>query len=314
MAYVFKSEGSIAHNINRILSEEVKAALDSLEKPDQPTSEAIHSIRKRIKKIRALVRLVRSELKEKDFRRQNGDYRTLGQQLSPLRDATVMINTLDKLRQAQPTIVAPQVFTSLQKALITQQDRAARQFFDDPTQINGVIKAFRQASQRVAGLSKRHKGFRVMAPNLKGIYQQARKALKVAIHTPSIDHFHELRKDVKTLWYHTRLLEPIWPELFKAYALELGRLGELLGDDHDYGVLAQMIDSDQLLVGNKQTKEALLQGLHGQRIQLQAQIYPLANRLLAEKADGFVKRFERPWKLWQAEAKGAPVDHRLQAA
>ena len=313
MGYVFKQQESIATNMNRILSEEVRSALEALGNPGEATGEAIHSVRKRIKKIRALFRLVRSELKEKDFKRVNAFYRSIGQQLSSLRDATVMIKTLDKLRQAQPTSVSPKVFTTLHKALLVQQEQAANAFFDDPTQLGGVIQAFEQASQRVSCFSKRHKGFRLLAPNLKGIYRRARKALKVATHKPSIDHLHELRKEIKTLWYHTRLLQPIWSGLFKAYEHEFGRLGELLGDDHDFGVMAQVIESDRLLVRSQQTKEALLQGLHAQRTQLQQQIYPLANRLLTEKAGVFVKRFQRPWKLWKSEVNQEAVDQRQAA-
>jgi CHAD domain-containing protein len=313
MGYVFMQQESIATNINRILSEEVRAALVALENPEENSGDAIHSVRKRIKKIRALFRLVRSELKEKNFKRHNTFYRSIGQRLSSLRDATVMIKTLDKLRQAQPTKVSANVFTTLHKALLVQQQQAANAFFDDPTQLGGVIQAFEQAAQQVEGLSKRHKGFRLMAPNLESIYKRARKALKLATHKPSIDHLHELRKEVKTLWYHTRLLQPIWPGFLKAYEHEFGRLGEMLGDDHDLGILAQMIESDELIIRNRQTKEALLKGLQAERTQLQAQIYPLAHRLLAEKAGDFVKRFQLPWKVWKSEATPQTVDQ-LQAA
>lgn len=307
MAYAFKQEGSIARNVNRILAEEVKAALDALESPDQANGEAIHSIRKRIKKIRALFRLVRSELKEKDFQRENSHYRAIGHQLSGLRDATVMIKTLDKLREDQPDRIAPQVYATLHKALVSQQDQATREFFEEGSNIKRVIDALRQASRRVPGLSGKQNSFRLLDPNLKDIYRRARKALKVTVDEPTIDHFHELRKHVKNSWYHIRLLQPIWPGLFRAYEQEFGRLGELLGDDHDFGVLAQAIESDQLLLRNKQAKEAILQGLHEQRVQLQEQIYPLANRLLAEKAGSFVKRFRLYWKVWRAEADQKPV-------
>ena len=313
MAYVFKPEGSVAHNLNRILSQEIKAALNTLQQPDQNTGEAIHRIRKRIKKIRALFRLIRSELNQNDFQRQNSYYRMIGQQLSSLRDASVMINTLQKLRQAQPAGVSSQVFSRLHKVLTAQQDQATRQFFDDPTQIGELTKAFEQAPQRVTGLSKHHKGFGMIAPNLKTIYQRAQKALKRAVHKPSVNKLHELRKEVKTLWYHTRLLEPSWPGLLKAYGHELGQLGELLGNDHDYGVLAQLIDSDALRLPNQSTKKALLNELQQQRIGLQAQLFPLANRLLGEQAGTFVKRFERPWKLWRLEVKAKIINQRLQA-
>ncbi|GAB3560635.1 CHAD domain-containing protein [Spirosoma fluminis] len=313
MAYTFKPEGSIAQNINRILSEEVKAAFEALTKPGQASGETIHSVRKRIKKIRALFRLVRSEQKEKDFQRLNRYYRDIGHQLSQLRDATVMIKTLDKLREAQSASIPTQVFTRLHKVLVDQQDQATKAFFKDPTKIGQLAKAFTQASQRVEGLGKRHNGFQVVAPNLKEIYRRARKALKVSMHNPSIDHLHELRKEVKTLWYHTRLLQPSWPDLLKAYAHEFGRLGELLGEDHDFGVLAQLIESDQLWLRNQQTKKRVLQGLHEQRTRLQEQIFPLANRLLAEKPGEFVKRIRLPWKLWQQEVSRKRPDQ-LQPA
>jgi CHAD domain-containing protein len=309
MAYVFKPNQSIAHNINRILGEEVTAALDALKSPDQINPETIHTIRKRIKKIRALFRLVRSGLKEKDFQHKNSQFRTIGHRLGPLRDATVMIKTLTKLGQAQPAGVPTRVLATLHKALLQQQDQAASAFFQEGNQINEVARAFAKASRKATGLSKKHTGFGVMAPNLKSIYRRARKALKVAIDDPGIDQLHELRKDVKTLWYHTRLLLPIWPGLFKAYEQEFGRLGELLGDDHDFGVVAQAIEADQLLVRNKPTKEALLRGLQAQRDQLQAQIFPLAHRLLAEKPGVFVNRLNLHWRLWQQEATKQLIDH-----
>lgn len=302
MAYAFEQEQSIVQNVNRILEEEITKALDLLEKPDQVTPETIHTIRKRIKKIRALLRLVRRELKEKDFKRQNSFYRSIGHQLSPLRDATVMIKTLEKLRQAQPSIMSTRVFNGFRSTLVKQQDRTTRDFFEDSIQITQVTNAFRQAPQRVEGFPKHRNGFRIIAPNLEEIYRKARKALQLAVRQPSIDHLHELRKEVKTLWYHTRLLQPIWPSLFKAYEHEFDRLGELLGDDHDLGVLAQLIESDPLLLPGKPKKEAVLKGIQEQRYQLQEQIYPLANRLLAEKPSAFVRRFQLHWKLWHKEA------------
>ena len=314
MGYVFKQEQSIAQNINRILSEEVKAATNALEDPGESTQEAIHGVRKRIKKIRALFHLVQSELSGQDFRRENTYYRLIGHQLSHLRDATVMINTAEKLRGTYPDQISPKVFATLRKSLVQQQDQANRDFFDDPDKIREVTDAFRQARLRVIGLSKHPNAFRMMAPNLKGIYRQARKALKIVTQDPSIHHLHELRKEVKTLWYHTRLLQPIWPGLFGAYEQELGRLGELLGDDHDFGVLAQAMESDRLLLANKQTKETFLRLLHAQRTQLQEQILPLANRLLAEKATDFVGRYRRYWKFWQAEANQQTIVHNHQVA
>ncbi|GAB4048880.1 CHAD domain-containing protein [Spirosoma litoris] len=301
MAYAFKQKQSVAHNINRILKQEVQAALDALTNPGQLTGEMIHDIRKRIKKSRALIRLVRSELNKKDFQRENTYYRTIGQQLSSIRETTVMVKTLDRLRETQPDSMSPQLFTALHISLLHQQDQATGTFFEDLAQPKQLTKAFEQASQRFDGLSKCHNGFKAIAPNLKAIYRKTRKSLKVAVQAPTLNQLHELRKNVKTIWYFTRLLQPSWPGPFKAYAREFGRLGELLGNDHDFGLLAQMIESDHLRVRNKQSKETILAKLYEQRIQFQIQIFSLANHLLTEKTGDFVKRFRLQWKVWHAE-------------
>lgn len=313
MGYVFSRQESIAANINRILSEQVNAAIESLENSGELKEETIHEVRKRIKKIRALFRLVRTELDEEVFRRENRYYRRIGHQLSHVRDATVMIQTVEKLRQAHPDALSHTVFVALRNALALKQAQVSQEFFDDETKIGEVADALRQASLQIPGLSKHPNAFSVLGPNLKGIYRRGRKALRVATQEPSSHNFHELRKEVKTLWYHTLLLKPIWPGLFGAYGQELGRLGELLGDDHDFGVLAEEIESGRLVVRNNKSKETVVQLLHGQRTQLQEQIYPLANRLLAEKARDFVGRYRLYWKLWRAEANQEQSSDNVQA-
>ncbi|MFD1141091.1 CHAD domain-containing protein [Larkinella insperata] len=303
MSYVFKSERTIALNIHRILAEQIQVVRETLENSGQAREEAIHGVRKRIKKIRALFRLVEQDMHPGIFKQTNRFYRTIGQRLSPLRDATVMINTLDKLRQTPSPKIAPPVLAALRRTLIQKKNLAARAFFEDSTQLEALSQVFSQAPVKISGLKKHTQSFSVFEPNLKKIYRRGRKALQIARKKPGIDHLYELRKQVKNLWYHTRLLKPTWPGLLGAYARELDQLGELLGDDHDLGVLSQEIESERLLMRNKHSKAVVLQALGQQRAALQEQLFPLANRLFAEKAGEFVGRYRLYWKLWRKESR-----------
>src|SRR3712207_6183684 len=94
MGYELTSAEPLANNVSRILNEELSEAIASLQNPGDQREETIHSVRKRIKKIRALFRLVRSELDDELFNQENIRYRDIGNKLSHLRDATVMIKTL----------------------------------------------------------------------------------------------------------------------------------------------------------------------------------------------------------------------------
>jgi CHAD domain-containing protein len=305
MGYELKREETVAGNVTRILREEMAAAIGLLENPGDDKEDTIHSVRKRIKKIRALLRLVRSDLDEETFRRENLRYRNIGNMMSHLRDATVMINTLDKLRETHPDGLPETAFAGLRQSLVAKQAEVSKAFFAEENRIGEVIAAFREAEQNLPETSGRD-SFAVFAPNIKGIYRRGVKAFALAISEPTAHNFHELRKEVKNLGYHTRLLQPVWPGLFEAYEHELGVLAELLGEDHDLGVLADEIESGRLGGGDETGNAQLVALLHEERENLQRQFYPLAQRLFAEKASDFVGRYRLYWRIWRGEAQTEP--------
>jgi CHAD domain-containing protein len=59
--------------------------------------EAVHDTRKRLKRLRAALRLERSAIGDETYRRENAAFRDLGKRLSAPRDAMVLIETLDEL-------------------------------------------------------------------------------------------------------------------------------------------------------------------------------------------------------------------------
>lgn len=303
MAYELLKEETIDEGVRRILSEEILAAIETLENTGANKDVAIHSVRKRIKKIRAVLRLIRHQVDDKVFKQENIRYRNLGHMLSHLRDATVLINTLNKLRQTYRKEIPYLAFRKAKKTLVQQQNKASKEFFQENNTVQQVLDAFKEAYTHVPEISIKKDSFAAFGPSMKGIYKRAKKAFDLARQDPSAHNFHELRKEVKHLGYHTRILTPVWPGFFQAYAKELDRLAELLGDDHDMGVLAEQIESGKLSFRRKATKAKFLSAIAKQRESLQQQIYPLAQQILAEKPGDFINRFQLYFDLWRSAYK-----------
>ena len=70
-------------------------------------------------------------------------------------------------------------------------------------------------------------------------YARGRGEFRTMRKRPTVDGLHEWRKRVTDLWYHASLLEAAWPKPMKALGREAHALSDLLGDDHDLGVLAE---------------------------------------------------------------------------
>src|SRR5688572_7871048 len=89
-----RDDASVEAGVRRIAAGEVEAALEEIA-AGANTGEAVHNARKRLKKLRALLRLVRPEFRR--FRKENATIRKVADQLSAARDARVLVDTLDSL-------------------------------------------------------------------------------------------------------------------------------------------------------------------------------------------------------------------------
>lgn len=95
MAYRFKRKESVAKAVRRLGRERIEHTLDGLKDLDR--AEAIHGARKEIKKVRAVLRLVRTRIAKKEFRGQAKRLRDAAALLAAPRDAYIKAQTLRDL-------------------------------------------------------------------------------------------------------------------------------------------------------------------------------------------------------------------------
>jgi hypothetical protein len=101
------------------------------------------------------------------------------------------------------------------------------------------------------------------------------------------------------------LLEPVWPEVMRAYADEVDQLADRLGEDHDLAMLRRFV-RDQPADGAD--REAMLALIDASRLELQAGAWTLAARIYESTPRRFVRRLERYWDAWCVEARAENGD------
>ncbi|MGL4235777.1 CHAD domain-containing protein, partial [Tabrizicola sp.] len=225
MAYAFDlSDPSLQASIRRIIDEELGSAVTRLGRIDAP--EAVHGIRKSLKKSRALLRLARAGLK--DYTGLNLSLREIALALSARRDAQVRLATLQRLFPDMPKALEP-----LQKTLAAESDTP-------PTSPTPALQEKLSAIRETANtLSLSRKDDRILRQGLAITRRKARDAAEAARENPADPELiHDWRKRAKDLWYQSRLFTPVWPDLFKPIVTSADHLDEALGNHHDLSVLA----------------------------------------------------------------------------
>src|SRR5262245_19811050 len=96
MSFYLLAEESVEEGIKRIVNEEIDQAIKEIDSPRLTNTETIHEVRKHCKKIRSVLRLVRSQF-EHTYRFENAWFRDTAKGLAELRDAEAIIEIYDDL-------------------------------------------------------------------------------------------------------------------------------------------------------------------------------------------------------------------------
>ena len=301
MEYRLRLGESVPEGVRRMAAEQLGKALEHLGCQDGERDKHVHEARKATKRLRALVRLVRRDLGDEVYALENQCYRGAGQRLSELRDATVLVETLDRLVESLGKDVPKSRFARVRTWLVERRDRAYGQADSSDRVAQEVIADLTQARERLEHWNLQRQGWGGIQVGLQRIYARGRRDFAGAYALPSDEAFHDWRKQAKYLWYHTQILENIWPSVMQAQAEELDQLGELLGQDHDLAVLCTTVLAEFPRTGATATLRALARRINGVRTRMQAQARPLAERIYLEQPRDFTRRLRGYWRVWQAE-------------
>jgi CHAD domain-containing protein len=300
MSYELTRNETPAEGIKRIITEQIDRAIASLEPPLDDPDEAIHDARKRFKKIRAAVRLVRDEIGSDVYHRENRFFRDLGRRLAPMRDSYVNLRTLGIVMDTYSGKLAPDAFDPLREQLKqVWQDTSTRLIEDEGAHLE-IVEALREARDRIQDLPISDETFEAFEDGLARVYERGVDGLDDAYEHPEPEMFHDWRKRVKYLWYHTRILEPLWEDVVDEYGDAAHDLADYLGDAHDFAELRALIHEADDLPIDDAARRALLAVLDAERGELERSAWKLGQRIYAEDEDAFIARHARYWEIWKA--------------
>lgn len=299
MSFRFRRRESLRDGCVRIVVEQIDRAIADVVGGDDDPHEAVHQVRKRCKKIRAVLRLIRPKFT--NYRGENAWFRDAAQGLSAVRDAESIIECCAALRSRYADHPESGLLVALRERLVDRRFRIAHEERDLPAQLEELVDSLRKAKRRVADWRLEKGGFAGWNEGLSDVYSRGRDARREAAARPSPENFHEWRKQVKYHWYHARLLRRTWNGPMRAWQSELKRLSDLLGDDHDLAMLETTIADEPELFDAAADRRACAALIRARSGELRAAAQSLGRRIFAEKPRCLVRRWKTYWKVWRSK-------------
>ncbi len=288
MSLALKPDEKATKGVRRVARKRLAQALRMLEVDHPLDDEAIHEARKHLTEVRSVLRLARHLLGRKSYRRENSALREAGRPLSGLRDAAVLMQTLDQLiarsggrlsaREAQPL-----------RAHLQRQRLKLRQQLQRGGCTSEVAESLSAVRKRARRWHARHEGWPSLVEGLQRIYCEGRQAMR-ASRPPqhSNEILHTWRKRAKSLRYALEFLQRRADSLAPVQR-QAHQLASLLGRDHDLVVLDELARRCRALQ-SPATIAALRQCIERRRRQLQRRARALGRRLFSEPSRRLIDR------------------------
>lgn len=299
MSFEFKRKETVPRALKRIMLEEIDQILTALAGGRRISRDnAIHDARKRIKKLRAVLRLAGDAVDSKILHQEDTVFRNVGRALSDARDAKILLDTFDQLHESKDCDASTASIQAVRAKLVARRQAALKQQKQHGT--DEVVHILQAAKRRVRKCTIHGKGFSALRGGLKKVYRRGREAFANARYDRDAITLHDWRKRVKDLQLHTELIKPIWPDVLERFSSKAHELADGLGEDHDLFVLRQFLLQESAAFPTPMDLETLLEAIDDRRRKLQQAAMTLGDRLYSEKPADFIERMENYWNAWSA--------------
>jgi CHAD domain-containing protein len=224
-------------------------------------NESFHGARKEMKRVRAALRLLRPALGRKAYRWANARVRDAATPLTAVRDATALLQTLNKLKSLQEVGELRALMTNLHRQLL-KNCRAQRRAVT-PQCLRQITQRLDQTADRLRARAPKMPDLAAAHRGIMRIYRAGRKAYRLARRHRATEALHEWRKQVKYLYNDVELMCCTYQVSLGTVGRHSKRLAALLGDDHDLAVLLQKVEEvaeprdGRLLTGIRRARRAL---------------------------------------------------------
>ena len=304
MSYQIRPGHGLTEEIVRIAQVQFHKASEILETERGGRHTAIHDARKRFKRLRGLLRLVRDGAPDFCIA-ENARLRDTAATLSVARDATALVETMDRLYGTAQPADDLAVLLSIRHRLAERRDKivAAETGLDE--KIAAAVAECRAGIAALPSLTlpkSPKKAARLLASGLAKTYGRACSSFEAAEQSGVAEDWHDLRKRIKYHWMHVNLLRQAWPGQMRLRAEVADQAGEILGEDHDLDVLTELIAAAPCQVGSESEIAVLRRVMDAESRRLRDAFRVIAADLLRDPKDVVKARILALWNAAAAES------------
>jgi hypothetical protein len=305
VAYRFDPAQPVAEEVRRVAAHQFTLAVARLTSSGDDTRDgSVHTARRHIKKVRALIRLARPALGRR-YRAVDRRLRAVNRMLAPIADAQATAAMLPRMvwrdggDDLPADVVARLRDSVVRRESMAYEDAALNDAF-------GTTAALLRAELDAIGEWRTdHIGFRGLARGLARTARKSRRAMRKALDSSRVEDYRQWRQVAKYHWLQIRLIKARCGGGLDLDERRLEALDGYLGDCRNCAILREVLTSDSLL--DRTDAARGLQAVRRYERELRRCARRIGTAIYAETPKDFVKRVERHWRATRRTRRTQPA-------
>jgi CHAD domain. len=265
--------------IKPVLSGYIRETQELLKLASVPDEKAVHDVRVLMKKSRAVMKLIASQMDEESFNREYLTFREVGRITRSWRETSVHRKTLKELKKDYPEVFTllganEKLESLMKKPEISEEPAVALK--DDLENIDEILN---KAGFRVRFWNMNNYDPKMLLNELDKTYTSVVDKYLICRNNPKPVNLHKFRKRAKDFLYQLFFFRALNPSVVKALEKKLDLMTQNLGKFND---LAQLIDTLDYKYSGLQDQPALdelILLIHDEQDRYLSKVWPTAYKV-----------------------------------
>lgn len=271
--------------LRRILSEELQYSLGQVVRPTEEVHQAVHELRKTLKRIRAVFRLMEPDIGYYLCRKEIHRYRDMARNISSLRSLYVCLETIKKIRPVLPKKLGGEPLEKTEIILRGQYEYLLKKKIEEKNVFELIRQELAEANHYINALPALHNDIALYEKAVRNCFRKGRKCWRKVARKANSSNIHELRKQIKLLQFQLQVLYPLLPEKLQKPLAQLQKLARLSGDEHDLYELSLIIKK---YLKDEPYKKELIFGISRIMLKYRKQFLPAVRKFYSIKSKKFI--------------------------
>ena len=210
--------------------------------PDEiPDENVVHEVRVLMKKTRASIRLLESQMDKETFAMEYSSLREVGRIMRSWRETSVHRKLLKSLKRKYPKLFSSLSGNEKINALLSKQDIDSGLLQQMKADIVKIMDILHKSGYRWRFRSINDLDNYLLFTELQKTYSKVSVSYLKARIYPVSENLHEFRKKAKDFLYQLYFFRSVKPKVIKALEMRLDTIAQNLGKYNDHAVLIKSL-------------------------------------------------------------------------